>query len=161
MYTPTATQNSLTSVDWQWLEDRPSSLAGNSVTPVVYATAWLREAQHKVFELTQLRENWDSYGSRRIQQAAIEQTSAALRHLSMINLPSPQIFPVPGGGLQLEFEQDGRELEIEFLPDGSTEYLMVDSNGEMREGSIPTGSKGDLYRLAYWLQGKLNSGFAF
>jgi hypothetical protein len=108
-----------------------------------------------------LPENWDSYGSRPIQPAAIERASEALDFLSSINLPPPQIFPVPGGGLQLEFEQDGRELEIEFLPDGSTEYLMVASNGEMLEGSIPSGSKGDLYRLTYWLQGKQAAAFSF
>ncbi len=133
----------------------------SGVTPLAEASSWLRASQRKISELAQLTENWDSYGSPPIQPAAIEQASEALSCLSFINLPPPQIFPVPGGGLQLEFEWDERELEIEFLPDGSIGYLMVAENGEMREGSIPTGSKGDLYRLAYWFQGKLDSGFAF
>jgi hypothetical protein len=133
----------------------------SGVTPLAKATPWLRAAQLKISELAQLAENWDSYGSRPIQPRAIERASAALDCLSYINLPAPQIFPVPGGGLQLEFEQGGRELEIEFLPDGSRGYLMVAENGEMSEGSIPAGSKGDLYRLAYWLQGKLDSAFPF
>jgi hypothetical protein len=131
------------------------------VTSLAEASSWLRAAQRKISELAQLTENWDSYGSHPIQRVAIERASDAIGCLSTINLPAPQIFPVPGGGLQLEFEQDGRELEIEFFPDGSTEYLMVASNGEMREGSIPSGSKGDLYRLAFWLQGKLDAGFTF
>lgn len=142
-----------------------TSMCGNAAwscaTPVARSTPWLRAAQQKISELARLAENWDSYGSRPIQSSAIEQASKAIEYLSDISLPPPQIFPVPGGGLQLEFEQDGRELEIEFLPDGSTEYLMIASNGEMREGSIPSGSKGDLYRLAYWLQGKMDSGFVF
>jgi hypothetical protein len=135
--------------------------AWSCATPLARATPWLRAALSKISELAQLEVNWDSYGSRPIQSAAIEQASKAIEYLSDINLPPPQIFPVPGGGLQLEFEQDGRELEIEFLPDGSTEYLMVASNGEMREGPIPSGSKGDLYRLAYWLQGKQVADFPF
>ncbi|HEX9271499.1 MAG TPA: hypothetical protein VGA01_04710 [Candidatus Binatia bacterium] len=135
--------------------------AWSRATPLARATPWLRAAQHKISELARLAENWDSYGSRPIQSMAIEQASIAIEHLSDISLPPPQIFPVPGGGLQLEFEQDGRELEIEFLPDGSTEYLMVASNGAMREDSIPSGSKGGLNRLAYWLQGKPDSGFVF
>lgn len=129
------------------------------VTPLAGASSWLRAAQRKISELARLAENWDSYGSRPIQGAAIKQASDALGYLSSLNLPPPQIFPVPGGGLQLEFEQSGRELEIEFLPDGSTEYLQIASDGEMREGSIPSGSKGDLCRLAYWLQGRPDSGF--
>jgi hypothetical protein len=133
----------------------------SGVTPLARATPWLRAAYRKISELAQLEENWDTYNSRPIQPAAIEQASGALDFLSSIDLPPPQIFPVPGGGLQLEFEQDGRELEIEFLPDGSTGYLMVANNGEMREGSIPSGSKGDLYRLAFWLQGKQVADFLF
>lgn len=135
--------------------------AWSSATPLARATPWLRAALHKISELARLAENWDSYNSRPIQSAAIEQASKAIESLSDVNLPAPQIFPVPGGGLQLEFEQDGRELEIEFLPDGSTAYLMVANNGEMREGSIPSGPKGDLYRLAFWLQGKQIADFPF
>src|SRR5215467_9106658 len=113
---------------------RINAFCGNAawscVTPLTRATPWLRAAQRKISELARLAENWDSYGSRPIQEAAIEQASKAIEYLSDINLPPPQIFPVPGGGLQLEFEQDGRELEIEFLPDGSMGYLMVAGSGE-------------------------------
>ena len=119
---------------------------------------WLRLAQQKISRLSQLTENWDSYGSRPVQQAAIEQASGLLFKLANLNLPHPHIVPVPGGGIQLEFQQESRELEIEILPDGLTEYLMVDKDGEMLEGSIHSGSpsdaKDDLYRLVHWLQGK-------
>jgi hypothetical protein len=133
----------------------------SGATPVAEANSWLRESLRKISELAQLPENWDSYGSRSIQEKAVRQASEALDVLSDLDLPPPQIFPVPGGGLQLEFDQDGRGLEIEFLPDGTIEYLMVADNGEMREGSIPYGSRGDLHLLAYWLQGKLEAAFLF
>lgn len=116
--------------------------------------SWLHLAESKISELSKLPENWDSYGSRAIQQAAIEQASALLVKLANQNLPQPDIFPVPGGGIQLEFQQESRELEIEILPDGLTEYLTVNEDGEMLEDSIPSGSQDDLYRLALWLQGK-------
>jgi len=124
------------------------------VTPIDQASPWLRASQRQISELAQLADNWDSYGSPPLQPAAIEHASEALDCLSTLQLPSPQIFPVPGGGIQLEFEKDRRELQIEFLPDGSIEYLKIASNGEMLEGSIPL-SKGELRCLAYWLQGKL------
>ncbi len=131
------------------------------VTPLTRATPWLRAAQLKISELAKLAENWDSYGSPRIQSAAIEQASRALDCLSSINLPPPQIFPVPGGGIQMEFEQNGRELEIEFMPDGAIGYLMVADNGEMREGPISPALSGDLCRLAYWLLGVRIGDFPF
>lgn len=139
---------------WRALRDIEKEKENNCVTPLTRATPWLRAAQHKISELTQLQENWDSYGSPPIQPSAIEQASESLKYLSVLHLPHPQIFPVPGGGLQIEFQQEGRELEIEFLPDGSIEYLMVATDNEMREGSILPSSSGDLYRLAFWLQGK-------
>ena len=130
------------------------------VTPISKANLWLRSAQRKISELAQLSENWDSYGSRSIQRPAIEQAAEVLACLSNLDLSDPQIFPVPGGGIQLEFRQDSRELEIEILPDGSIEFLMVE-DGKMREGSIPYGSRGDLCRLSYWLKGAQVAAYPF
>ena len=132
----------------------------SGVTPLSERSPWLSATQRKIAELAQLPENWDSYGSRPIRPAAIEQAADILAYLSKLNLPRPQIFPVPGGGIQLEFQQERRELEIEILPDGSIEFLVVEG-GEMREGSIPSGSSGEVYRLAYWLQGKQAAAFQF
>lgn len=117
--------------------------------------SWLHLAESKISELSKLPENWDSYDSRAIQQPAIEQATALLFKLANLNLPPPDIFPVPGGGLQLEFQQESRELEIEILPDGQTEYLTVNEDGQMSEGSISVGSQNELYRLAHWLQGEV------
>ncbi len=126
----------------------------SGVTPLSEASLWLRSAQRKISTLAQLPENWDSYGSPAIHQAAIEQAAEVLACLSDLDLPDPHIVPVPGGGIQLELQQEKRELEIEILPDGSIEYLLVAERGEMKEGAIPSGSRGEIYLLAYRLQGK-------
>lgn len=131
------------------------------VTPIEQANPWLLSALRKVADLAELPEGWDSYGSRQIQQAAIERVSDVLNTLSCLNLPLPQIFPVPGGGIQIELRQDGRELEIEILPDGSIEYLLVLADGEMSEGAIPPASQGELLRLVFKLQGKQSAAFSY
>jgi hypothetical protein len=135
----------------------------SGVTPLSISRAnpWLSSAQQKISELAQLPENWDSYGSPPVQQPAIEQAADLVACLSRLDLPDPQIFPVPGGGIQLELQQRQRELELEILPDGSIEYLLVAKGSEMLEGSIPSSSKGDIYRLVYWLQGELAGAFQF
>lgn len=130
------------------------------VTPISKANFWLRLAQRKISELAQLPENWDGYGSLPIQQPAIEQSADVLSILSNLDLPDPQIFPVPGGGVQLEFRQASRELEIEILPDGSIQFLIV-QDGKMREGAVPYGSRGEIIRLAIWLKGAPAAAFTF
>ncbi len=151
MYASASKNNKISFLGTQW----------SGVTPLADTNLWLRTAQKKITELTQLPENWDSYGSRPIQPSAIEQAADLLALLSRLDLPRPEIFPVPGGGIQIEFQQDRRELEIEILPNGSTGYLQVAETGEMREDTIPSGSREDIYRLAYWLQGGEAAAYQF
>lgn len=109
----------------------------SSVSSFFEERLWSHSLRKKLGELTNLPENWNSYGSRRIQQEAIETTAKLLSDLVKIDMPEPQIFPVSGGGVQLEWENAKCELEIEILPDRSIEYLIVDEQGDMHEGKLP------------------------
>jgi len=120
-------------------------------------SAWLRDALKKVTELAELPEDWDGYGSRPIQQKAYQQAANLLSYLSKFNLPAPQIFPVPGGGVQFEWQNAKCGLEIEALPDGSIEYLIVDERHEMREGSVTPGSFIEVDRLVNWFNRQMSS----
>lgn len=51
------------------------------------------------------------------------------------NLPTPHISPVPGGGIQFEWQKGYRELELEILPNRSIEFLVV-TEGDMTEGHL-------------------------
>jgi hypothetical protein len=125
----------------------------SGVTAVAAASSsWLRRAQQKLKELSELTENWDSYGSRPIQQKASETAAELLTETANFGLPEPQIFPVPGGGLQLEWESAKRELELEILPDGEIEYLIVDREGKMRENKISPSWMDEIYRLVSWFK---------
>jgi hypothetical protein len=70
--------------------------------------------------------------------------------LSKYTLPPLQIFPVPGGGLQFEWQTATCGAELEFLPDGTMQYLIEDAQGEMREGEVSS-SDLEVYRLIRWL----------
>ncbi|HWQ36013.1 MAG TPA: hypothetical protein VNQ79_24435 [Blastocatellia bacterium] len=121
-----------------------------ATTPLDNSSRWLRKAQKRIQELAALPENWDSYGSRPIQPAAIKGAGDLIALLSQLRSAQPEIFPVPGGGIQLELHNRQREIEIEILPDGNIEYLITDDDGQMREGHVPAGSTGEIYRLIYW-----------
>jgi len=126
----------------------------SGVTAVAVATSssWLRRAQQKLKQLSELTENWDSYGSCPIQQKASETAAKLLTETAKVRLPEPQIFPVPGGGLQLEWDNAKGELELEVLPDGEIGFLIVDKENEMLEGRLSPNWSDEIYRLAQWFQ---------
>lgn len=123
----------------------------SKVTALVsYINLWLKDAQDELHKLKELPENWDSYGSSRIKDKAVKTTANLLVDTAKFGMPKPYIFPVSGGGLQLEWQQGNKELEIEILPNGKIEYLKVNENGEMEEGEI---LELDIWRLVKWFRG--------
>jgi len=122
----------------------------SSITPASENTAWHRRALGSLLRLTRLPEAWDSYGSPRLQSAALESAGRLIGLLSLHNPPFPHVSPVPGGGVQFEWEYFGRGLEIEVLPDGTVEFLAVAEDGRMSEGQLSETHK-QLPRLIRWL----------
>jgi hypothetical protein len=122
------------------------------VTPLSSYPPWLRTALKTLAQLAQLPENWDGYGSPAPQRIAADRASNLLTFLEWDDLPVPQIGPVPGGGIQIEWHVANRELEIEILPDGSGEFLRVDGEA-MEEGPL-TADRPDASRaLVDWVMG--------
>jgi hypothetical protein len=67
--------------------------------------------------------------------------------------PEPRVVPVPGGGLQFEWQTATRELELEVLPDGSVEFLTV-AGEHMQEGPVSSDQAEEVRRLIGWLKGQ-------
>ena len=109
------------------------------------------EASAKLQQLKSLPPNWDSYGSCPIQPEVIEMASSLLTGLAKLDMPEPHIVPVPGGGIQFEWENSERGLEIEILPDKSIEYLLLEKEG-MDEGRIDQDDKlAEIVRCVDWV----------
>jgi len=75
----------------------------------------IRETVSKVVELTQLLENWDSYGAAEITKDAICGAYDLAYNLFFEATPLPDVFPVPNGNIQMEWSCLGLDLEIEIL----------------------------------------------
>ncbi len=129
----------------------------SGVTAVNNTSSWLRRAQQKLKELSELETNWNSYGSRPIQKPALEMAADLLQDTASFGLPEPQIFPVSGGGLQLEWENSKCELELGILPNGEIEFLITDQLGEMFERKISPSWSGEICRLATWFNNRKTS----
>jgi hypothetical protein len=113
-------------------------------------TASKKEASAALQNLAHLNPNWDGHGSPPINPSLISQAERILAAIETEASPVPHICPVPGGGVQLEWQHNGRELEIELLPDGSAQYLTVNGK-DMDEGALGPSSVDRARRLMNWL----------
>lgn len=102
--------------------------------------AWAIEPIRTALELATLEAGWDAEGSppptREAVRVAIN-IITVIAELDIHDLPGPRIVPVPGGGVQLEWQLGDRYLEIEVAPDGSAGYLAVSDTGEEDEQEFP------------------------
>jgi hypothetical protein len=81
-------------------------------------SSWVQAAFESLGGVVRLRRDWDSYGSPPITDGARRAAIDLILLLSTLDLPHADVVPVPGGGIQFEWELDSRELELELAPDG-------------------------------------------
>lgn len=93
---------------------------------------WFVDAIDDIRRLTELEQNWDGYGSPPIGARVFETTVFLLGRFAIEanRLPVPNLAPVTGGGLHLEFGVGSKELEIEVLPDTSIEVFLTEGHFE-------------------------------
>lgn len=101
------------------------SRSGGEVPDVV------RQSLERLAELADRKVGWDSYGSARLDRAVIRPAV----HL-IVDGFGPCLYPdmslTSVGGLNLSWEcDDGRELEIELLPDGTCDYSYVHGDEDL------------------------------
>ena len=114
-------------------------------------TQWQIQALKAVCQLVNLRYDWDSYRSPPISSMALTASTRLIAIIDPEDLPVPQVFPVPGGGLQLEWVVGVRELELEILPDGRVEFLKVEGGQPIEEGQLRLGTYGRVFSILSWL----------
>ena len=99
---------------------------------------WVPDCVNKIVSLGELEKDWDSYGSDRISPRAERNAITFLLEVSNEAIPQPSVSPVPGGGVGLHWKVEDRDLEVEFLPDGSAESLKTTAGmaAQAEEGAL-------------------------
>jgi hypothetical protein len=110
---------------------------------------WQTQALKGLFRLKKLPQNWDNEGSLPPSTQAIDSAFEILVSLPFEDLPSPFVSPTSNGGAQFEWTHNGRELEIEILPDGTLEFLTVINGTPLDEGPV---KREQVPSLARWLR---------
>lgn len=114
-----------------------------------FSPQWQKNALIALFHIASLPENWDSYGSPPPLPQIVNYAERLLRSIRDEDLPVPHIIPVSGGGIQIEWSNPPRELELEILPDGSIQYLEIGDEEPFHEGELTDTSQ--IHSLLSWL----------
>ena len=108
--------------------NRSSYTLTNSLPP------WFNKSlQYIVYLHVSLRENWDSYGARRITPQAANLAIEILQSIVQNSTPEPSLVPSPDGHIQAEWHVMGKELEVEFESSTSIRVLFEDLNNPARD----------------------------
>ena len=90
-------------------------------------------------EVAALPQNWDTYGSPPIQRPALDAARRLLHIGEAEGLPEPDIVPISGGGVQLEWYTPTQGLEFVIHANGEIEYVLVNRPEEVvAEGDLPS-----------------------
>lgn len=102
----------------------------------VDGSQWHLDTLGRVFELTFLREDWNSYGSPPISSQAIDMALTVVMESLRTGwrLPEPEVVPTSEGGVVFIWEHQEHELELDLMPDGRIGYLLVQEDDPVSEG---------------------------
>lgn len=89
------------------------------------APHWAEHVAKRLCELLDLPQNWDSYGSARVDRRAAVALLGVLARIGG-EVAMPGIFPMSGGGMQLEWVSNGVEVAVSATPGGEV-TVSVDS----------------------------------
>ena len=96
---------------------------------------WTIEVASNLARLLYLEPNWDSYGAKEIDlKSAIVAIDLLLRIMED-DTPSPSVVPTNVGGIQYEWHEKGKDLEIEILSSDTISWFFRDlDTAETDEG---------------------------
>ena len=123
-----------------------------------YANAELRTKVTRELEnLHRLPENWDGYGSPKINVATINAAKRLIGALAeKSEFATPVVVPVPGGRLQFEWHRGERSLELEFETPTTIHFLKWHpEEGIEEEGTYDGSDVERSIQLIKWFMGEI------
>lgn len=103
------------------------------------ATVGVDECDLRLAELIELEADWDGYAARPVDGQALIVATNMIRWSVRAGFPAPEIFPVPSGGVQLEWSLGPMELEFEIEPGASSAVFVGEDRqtGRHFDGEFP------------------------
>lgn len=92
-----------------------------------------REALGQIAKLAHLSAGWDTYDASPVSEDARNDAVTLLAACCSGDVPSPMVHASPSGGVLLQWELAGKEIEVEIAPDMLTFFTQSVADGAMRE----------------------------
>lgn len=111
---------------------------------------WFAEVDQRLSLLSRLNRGWDGYDGRPVSNQVVAFTRQMLKELYLDGLPMPALVPGSDGSLQVEWHQNGLDIELDVLgPHDVVAFKAVrhDSNRD-EELNITN----DFSSVAQWVQ---------
>ncbi|MBD8490076.1 hypothetical protein IFO69_15065 [Echinicola sp. CAU 1574] len=122
---------------------RPSFYYGEdlaTVSTVFPNTHYLPELvvkmMHKLSEVGQINENWDSYGASKPSATSMQLAKDFLLDSAHWQLPFYFLAPGVNGEILIEFNQNNKAVELYFNDDGNSELLFYTNDECSLEGDL-------------------------
>ncbi len=136
--------------------ERSAPTQWSKVTLLDASAGWVLESLAKLAKLGELRDNWDGYGSARIQPSALTSARKLVAYMGFQDLSPPHVSPVSGGAIGLHWRVGSRELELTVLRDGQIEYLKVlhqdlEREDAMQAGVLAAEHNAEVEKMLTWL----------
>src|SRR4051812_2906182 len=118
---------------WSLAERRPvpdlNAAQWQCVVPIGDVAPWMSDVLQRVNAFEDLRPGWNGTRSPAVlREALVLARQLVVAAAQVEDLRAPNVGPVPGGGLQLEWRMGKKELELEILPTGDLGVLRVDGD---------------------------------
>lgn len=114
-------------------------------------TGWAGRAILKLNQLSQLPDNWDSYGAKSIERNSALMALSLIRAIHNPRTPEPSIVPLASGGIQFEWHTSQKDLEVALSPNGQASVYFE------QIGISPTNSEGKISDLLGQIQSLVRS----
>ena len=135
---------------WPQLKTNPTYEADQIVSAI--DPKWLAKAKYDLDRIMKLPDNWDSYGSPSIPEVLYKNAENFLISLEAEDIEPPFVAPVSGGGIQFEWQNMDRELEIEFVQSNVFGYLKIIDDEPVDEGQFSFKDYNSVRQLIKWLK---------
>ena len=103
-----------------------------AVSRTLRSQPWFHPTLSQLAKFLSLGEDWDGYGAKATHESAVKRAVAVLDAVCPEG-PAPWVVPTSDGGVQIEWASCGLEIEIEVLPTGPVQILLVEPSGEESE----------------------------
>jgi hypothetical protein len=121
-----------------------SSLKANDVP-------WLYSALSQVWQLQQSGEQVPGIGDLRVSSETATRVRLLLAMIDIIALPAPQLSPVSGGGVSVEWQIGPKEVKYSFYPDGGAMFFEIVDDEISDDGTLRTMSSEEITRPLKWM----------